>query len=86
MFHLKQEKEEQRRSKVSQKKEKRKIWAEINEMKNKHSKIILIKPKAGSLKDKIDKSLAGLIKKKTDNTNHSIKNEKKVSATDSTHI
>ena len=89
-LHLKQlEKEEQRKPKVSRRKEIIKIRAEINEREMKKTIAKINKTKSCFFEkiNKIDKPLASLIKKKTERTQvNKIRNEKGEITTDTAEI
>ena len=89
-LHLKQlEKEEQRKPKVSRRKEIIKIRAEINEIETKKTIAKINKTKSWFFEkiNKIDKPLARLIKKKRERTQiNKIRNEKGEITTDTTEI
>ena len=89
-LHLKQlEKEEQRKPKVSRRKEIIKIRAEVNEIETKKTiaKISKIKTWLFEKINKMDKPLARLIKKKRERTqSNKIKNEKGETTTGTTEI
>ena len=90
ILHLKQlEKEEQTKPKVSRRKEIIKIRVEINEIETKKTIAKINKTKSWFFKkiNKIDKSLARLIKKKKERTQvNKIKNEKGEVTTDTAEI
>ena len=89
-LHLKQlEKEEQRKPKVSRRKEMIKIRAEINEIEMKKTRAKINKTKSWFFEkiNKIDKPLARLIKRKRERTQiNKIRNEKGEITTDTTEI
>ena len=89
-LHLKQlEKEEQKKVKISRRKEIIKIWVEINEKEIKEIIIKINKTKSWFFKNinKIDKPLARLIKKKKEkNQINKIRNEKGEVTTDNAEI